>query len=79
MKQNITYPLNHGLSKIGSPLIVVEMNDKYICFLPDTGATLNLLDKRVYDYFSKDILNKQRQPLKYQILALMEYKPKHQE
>ena len=57
MKQKITYPLNHGLSKVGLPLIVVKMNDKNICFLLDSGATLNLLDKRVHDYFSKYKLN----------------------
>ena len=57
MKQNITYPLSHGLSKTGLPLIAVEMNDQNICFLLDSGATLNLLDKRVYDYFNKDKLN----------------------
>ena len=57
MKQKVTYPLNHGLTKTGLPLIAVEMNDQYICFLLDSGATLNLLDKRVYDYFNKDKLN----------------------
>ena len=60
MKQNITYPLNHGLSKTGLPLIAVEMNDQNICFLLDSGATLNLLDKRVYDYFNKDKLNESK-------------------
>jgi len=57
MKNTINYPLNFGLSNLGLPLIAVEMNDKNICFLLDSGATLNLLDKRVHDYFSKYKLN----------------------
>ena len=64
MKQKITYPLNYGLNKTGLPLIAVEMNDKNFCFLLDTGATLNLLDKRVYDYFYKDKHNPAKESTK---------------
>jgi len=54
MKEKITYPINYGLSKTGLPLIAIEMEGNNLCFLMDTGATLNLLDKRVYEHFSKD-------------------------
>lgn len=57
MKKKITYPINYGLSKTGLPLIAVEMEGNNLCLLVDTGATLNLLDKRVYDHFNKDQLN----------------------
>ena len=54
MKEKITYPINYGLSKTGLPLIAVEMEGNNICFLVDTGATLNLLDKRVYEHINKN-------------------------
>ncbi len=52
MKQQIVYPLNYGLSKTGMPLIAVEMEGENLCFLLDTGATLNLLDKRVFEHLN---------------------------
>lgn len=57
MKQQIEYPINYGLSKAGLPLIAVEMEGNNLCLLVDTGSTLNLLDKRVYDHLSKDKLD----------------------
>ncbi len=53
MKQQIAYPLNFGLNKTGLTLIAVEMEGEILCLLVDTGATLNLLDKRVYEHFNK--------------------------
>lgn len=57
MKQQIEYPINYGLSKAGLPLMAVEMEGNNLCLLVDTGSTLNLLDKRVYDHLSKDKLD----------------------
>lgn len=56
MKQQIAYPLNFGLNKTGLTLIAVEMEGEKLCLLVDTGATLNLLDKRVYEHFYKNKL-----------------------
>lgn len=64
MKKKINYPLNYGLSKTGLPLVVVEMYGKNLCMLIDTGATLNLLDKRVYNYFSDKTPNQLNTGLK---------------
>lgn len=56
MKQQIAYPVNFGLNKTGLTLIAVEMKGESLCLLVDTGATLNLLDKRVYEHFYKNKL-----------------------
>jgi len=64
MLKKITYPLNYGLSKTGLPLIAVELQGKNLCFLIDTGATLNLLDKRVYDYFNDKLPHQLNKSLK---------------
>lgn len=54
MDNKKSYPLNYGLSNTGLPLIAVEMEGNNLCFLVDTGATLNLLDKRVYEHLNKN-------------------------
>jgi hypothetical protein len=51
---NISFPLSYGLSKANLPLIPVEIQDKSLCFLLDTGSNINMIDTAVYDHF-KDI------------------------
>lgn len=53
MKQN--YPFSFSMNKTGLPLIVVSMYNKNICFLIDTGSTINLLNNQVYDHFKDKI------------------------
>lgn len=49
------YPLNYALSKTGLPLIAVSIYNKNICLLIDTGSTMNLIDKKVHEYFKDKI------------------------
>lgn len=53
MKQN--YAFSFSMNKTGLPLIVVSMYNKNICFLIDTGSTINLLNNQVYDHFKDKI------------------------
>ena len=53
MKQN--YPFSFSMNKTGLPLIAVSIYNKNICLLIDSGSTMNLLDKRVYEYFKDEI------------------------
>lgn len=48
-KNEIT--LSYGLNKTGLPLIVIQINQQYLCFLLDTGSNKNLIDQRVFEYF----------------------------
>ncbi|MCL2858720.1 MAG: hypothetical protein FWF42_03420 [Streptococcaceae bacterium] len=48
------FPLSHGLSKANLPLIPVEIQNKGLCFLLDTGSNINMIDTAVYEHF-KDI------------------------
>ena len=52
---NIYYSLYHGLNQTKLPIIVVEIEDKYLCFILDTGSTCSLIDSNVVEYF-KDIV-----------------------
>jgi len=54
MIDNLSFPLSYGLSKSNLPLIPVEIQDKSLCFLLDTGSNINMIDAAVYEYF-KDI------------------------
>lgn len=40
-----------GLSHTGLPLLIVKAQVKNLCFLLDTGSNINVLDKRVAEFF----------------------------
>jgi len=46
--------LQYGLSKANLPLIPVEIQNKSLCFLLDTGSNINMIDTAVYEHF-KDV------------------------
>ena len=50
-----TYPLSYGLNKAKLPTTMVKVEDKYLCFILDTGSTCCLIDSNVVEYF-KDIV-----------------------
>ena len=52
---NIRHSLYHGLNQTKLPIIVVEIEDKHLCFILDTGSTCCLIDSNVVEYF-KDIV-----------------------
>lgn len=52
---NIWHSLYHGLNQTKLPIIVVEIEDKHLCFILDTGSTCCLIDSNVVEYF-KDIV-----------------------
>lgn len=52
---NIRHSLYHGLNQTKLPIIVVEIEDKHLCFILDTGSTCCLIDSNVVEYF-KDII-----------------------
>ena len=52
---NIRHSLYHGLNQTKLPIIVVEIEDKLLCFILDTGSTCCLIDSNVVEYF-KDIV-----------------------
>lgn len=43
--------LNSILSKLGLPLLIVKAQAKNLCFLLDTGSNINVLDKKVAEFF----------------------------
>jgi hypothetical protein len=43
-----------GLSHTGLPLLIVKAQAKNLCFLLDTGSNINVLDKRVAEFFQFD-------------------------
>ena len=45
----------YGIRKTKLPIILVEIEDKYLCFILDTGSTCSLIDSSVVEYF-KDIV-----------------------
>ena len=47
--------LSYGICKTKIPIILVEIEDKYLCFILDTGSTCSLIDSSVVEYF-KDIV-----------------------
>ncbi|MFT3752109.1 MAG: retroviral-like aspartic protease [Paludibacter sp.] len=53
MQKRISYPLSYSLQKTNLPLIAVDINGNYLCFLLDTGSNKNLIDQRVYEYFKE--------------------------
>lgn len=40
-----------GLSHTGLPLLILKAQAKNLCFLLDTGSNINILDKKVAEYF----------------------------
>lgn len=55
MNKTSAYPLAYGLKSAALPLITVSVKGKSLCFLLDTGSTSNLLDKRVCEYFKREL------------------------
>lgn len=48
--------------KMGLPLLIVKAQAKNLCFLLDTGSNINVLDKRVAEFFQlQKSTDKQRQ------------------
>ena len=47
--------LSYGICKTKLPIILVEIEDKYLCFILDTGSTCSLIGSSVVEYF-KDIV-----------------------
>ena len=45
------YSISYGLEHTGLPLILVEVKDKYLSFILDTGSTCSLIDSTVVEYF----------------------------
>lgn len=43
--------LQKSLTQVGLPLILVKAQAQYLCFLLDTGSNINVLDKRVAEFF----------------------------
>ncbi|MCL2561935.1 MAG: retroviral-like aspartic protease [Rikenellaceae bacterium] len=51
MSGNLSFPLSYGLKRANLPLILVEIQDKSLCFLLDTGSNINMIDDAVYEHF----------------------------
>lgn len=49
------YHLSLGLHKAKLPIIPIEIEGQYLCFILDTGSTCSLIDSNVVEYF-KDIV-----------------------
>lgn len=43
--------LQQSLVQIGLPLLIVQVQAKNLCFLLDTGSNINVLDRRVAEFF----------------------------
>lgn len=41
----------YSLFQIGLPLLIVKVQAKNLCFLLDTGSNINVLDKKVAEFF----------------------------
>ena len=50
------YSISYGLEHTRLPLILVEVKDKHLSFILDTGSTCSLIDCNVAEYF-KDIVD----------------------
>ena len=40
-----------GLPQVGLPLLIVKAQAKNLCFLLDTGSNINVIDRRVAEFF----------------------------
>ena len=54
-KDVLFYSLSYGLDKTKLPIIPVEVEGKYLCFIIDTGSTCSLIDNNVVEYFENII------------------------
>lgn len=45
------YSLYYGLNTTRLPIILVEVKNKYLSFILDTGSTCSLIDSTVVEYF----------------------------
>ena len=52
---NLYHSLYYGLNQTKLPIIMVEIENKHLCFILDTGSTCSLIDSNVVEYF-KDIV-----------------------
>ena len=52
---NIWHSLYHGLNQTKLPIIVIEIEDKHLCFILDTGSTCCLIDSNVVEYFKNKV------------------------
>ena len=52
----IYHSLCHRLNQTKLPIIVVEIEDKHLCFILDTGSTCSLIDSNVVEYFKVDVV-----------------------
>ena len=43
--------LQQSLLQVGLPLLIVKAQAKNLCFLLDTGSNINVLDRRVAEFF----------------------------
>lgn len=43
--------LQVSIFKVGLPLLIVKAQAKNLCFLLDTGSNINVLDKKVAEFF----------------------------
>ena len=51
MQKNSNQYSRYTLSKTGLPLLIVQAQAKNLCFLLDTGSNINVLDRRVAEFF----------------------------
>ena len=51
LNENNKILLQQSLIQVGLPLLIVKAQAKNLCFLLDTGSNINVLDKRVAEFF----------------------------
>lgn len=51
MKEHRKISLRQSLIHLGLPLIPIKAQAQYLCFLLDTGSNINVLDKKVAEFF----------------------------
>ena len=51
MKEYRKVSLQQSLIHLGLPLILIKAQAKNLCFLLDTGSNINVLDRRVAEFF----------------------------
>lgn len=47
----MNYSISYGINQSKLPVILVEIEDKHLCFILDTGSTCSLIDSNVVEYF----------------------------
>ena len=61
IRQNKKISLQQCLIRIGLPFIIIKAQAKNLCFLLDTGSNINVLDKKVAEFFQLSSGTVQRQ------------------